>query len=114
MREEAGGERRRRDHVLISLSWPTSSGHEGRLHLADGIIHRGAPAFVEDFNAEDLGGRHCAVFVCAGDADVEGQDLIGIPGISQLFAAPTSLTLRLSIWSIAPQWTDRWCGPGSR
>ena len=29
----------------------------------------------------------CAVFVGAGDGDIEGQDLIGVPGISQLFVA---------------------------
>lgn len=38
-------------------------------------------------NAEDLGGRHGAVFVGVGDGDVEGQDLVGVPGISQFFAA---------------------------
>jgi hypothetical protein len=57
------------------------------LHLADCAVDRGTPAFVEDFHAEDLGCSHCAVFVGAGDGDVEGQDLIGVPGISQFFVA---------------------------
>ena len=30
--------------------------NERRLHLADGVIDRRAPAFVQDFDAEDLAG----------------------------------------------------------
>jgi hypothetical protein len=63
------------------------TGHVGHLHLADCVIDRGAPTFVEDFHAEDLGCCHRAVFVGACDGDIEGQDLIGIPRGCQFFVA---------------------------
>jgi hypothetical protein len=72
---------------LVGLALAHRTGHVGRLHLADCVIDRRAPAFVEDFHAEDLGCSHCAVFVGAGDGDVEGQDLIGVPGRCQFLVA---------------------------
>lgn len=60
------------------------TGDEGRLHFADGVIDGDAPAFVEDFHAEDLGCAHRAVFVGARERDVERQYLVGIPGCCQL------------------------------
>ena len=57
-------------------------GHEGRLLFDDGVIDGSAEAFVEDFDAEQFGGSGGAVFVGAGDGDIEGQDLVGIPGKS--------------------------------
>src|SRR5260221_2866883 len=52
--------------------------------------------FVEDFHAEYLGCGHGAVFVGTGNRDVEGQDLIGVPRISNSLRPPTSETVRLS------------------
>ena len=61
------------------LQWGDVLGHEGGLLLDDGIIDRGAETFVEDFDPEQLatGG---AVLVGGGHGDVEGQDLIAVPG----------------------------------
>jgi hypothetical protein len=56
-----------------------SASDERGLHLADGIVDRGAPTFVEDLDAEDLASGSRAVFVRASDGDVERQNLIGIP-----------------------------------
>ena len=57
------------------------AGDEGRLLLDDGVVDRGAEAFVEDLDAEQLGRGGGAVLVGAGDGDVEGQDLVGVPGL---------------------------------
>ena len=43
--------------------------------------------FVEDLDAEQLGGGGGAVFVGRGQGDVKGQDLVGIPGEGRLFEA---------------------------
>jgi hypothetical protein len=56
------------------------AGHEGSLHLADRIVNRGTPAFVEDLDTEDLGSAHGAVFVGTGDGHVKGKDLVAVPG----------------------------------
>ena len=56
------------------------AGDEGCLHLGHGIVDRHAGAFVQDLDAEDLHGRGCALFVGAGQGDVERQDLVGVPG----------------------------------
>lgn len=53
----------------------------------DGVIDGSAEAFVEDLDAEEFGTGGGAVFVGAGDGDVEGQDLVGIPGLGQFFEA---------------------------
>ena len=54
--------------------------HKRSLHIVDHVIDRHALTFVEDLNAEDLGRAHRAVLVGAGERDVEGQDLVAIPG----------------------------------
>jgi|tagenome__1003787_1003787.scaffolds.fasta_scaffold20548084_3 hypothetical protein len=43
---------------------------------------------------------HGAVFVGTRKGDIEGQDLVGIPGRGQLISPPTSRRDRLSIWSM--------------
>jgi hypothetical protein len=84
-RERPGVNDRRRssDDCLHRLD---SASDEGRLHLADSVIDRGAPTFVEDLHAEDLASSACAIFVRACDGDVEGQDLIGVPRRCQFLA----------------------------
>jgi len=62
------------------------TGDERRLHFAHGVVDGDAPTFVENFHAEDLGRAHGTVFVGAGERDVEGQYLIGIPGSCRLLA----------------------------
>jgi hypothetical protein len=64
-----------------------SAGDEGRLHLADGVVDGDAIAFVEDLDAEDLAGGSAALFVGGGQGDVEGQDLVGVPGGGQFLVA---------------------------
>jgi hypothetical protein len=49
------------------------AGHEGRLHLGDSIVDRDARTFVQDFDAEDLGRTHRAVFVGTGKGDAKGR-----------------------------------------
>ena len=64
------------------------AGHERSLHLGDCVIDRHAGTFVQDFHAEDLSSskrRPCSLD--AGQDDVEGQDLIGVPGGRQRFEA---------------------------
>lgn len=63
------------------------AGDEGRLLLEHGVVDRAAEAFVQDFDAEELRGSSSSVFVGGGDRDVEGQDLIGVPGGSDLLEA---------------------------
>ncbi len=58
------------------------AGDKGPLLLDDGVIDRGAEAFVEDFDAEQFRRGGGAVLVGAGQGDVEGQSLVGIPGKS--------------------------------
>lgn len=53
---------------------------EGRLHLEHRVIDRRPEAFVQDLDPEQLGGSGGAVFVGRGHGDVEGQDLVGVPG----------------------------------
>lgn len=60
-------------------------GDEGGLLLDDGVIDRGAETFVEDFHAEEFGRGRGPVLVGAGDGDVQGQDLVGVPGESWFF-----------------------------
>jgi len=70
--------------VIASATRFDEAGDEGRLHLADRIVDREAGTFVQDLDAEDLhrgGGTH---FVGTRERDVEGQDLVGIPGLGQL------------------------------
>jgi hypothetical protein len=55
-------------------------GNERRLLFDDGVVDGGAEAFVQDLDAEQFCGCSCTVLVRAGDGDVEGQDLIGVPG----------------------------------
>jgi hypothetical protein len=56
------------------------TGYTGWFGKRDRIVNRGAPAFVEDLDAEDLGCAHGAVFVGTGDGHVKGQDLVAVPG----------------------------------
>ena len=69
----------------IKLRSVDRAGNEGRLLLDDGVIDGSAEAFVEDFDAEQFGRGGGAVFVGAGDGDVEGQDLVGVPGLGEFF-----------------------------
>ena len=50
------------------------------LHLGDGVVDGDAHTLVEELEAEDLGCAHGAVLICAGERDVEGQHLVGVPG----------------------------------
>ena len=52
------------------------AGDESRLLLKHGVVDRGAKAFVEDLDAEQLGGGGGAVFVGRGQGDIKGQDLV--------------------------------------
>lgn len=61
--------------VKTTLEW------ELRLHLGHGVVDGDAGAFVQDLDAEDLHGGSSSVFVRSGQGDVEGQDLIGVPGL---------------------------------
>ena len=72
------------DHLggADSLQRGDGLGHESRLLFDDGVIDGGAEAFVEDFDAEQFGRSGGSIFVGAGDGDIEGQDLVGIPGES--------------------------------
>ena len=56
------------------------AGDEGGLHLGDRVVDRHAAAFVQDLDPEDLHAGGGAVFVGAGQGDVEGEDLVGVPG----------------------------------
>ena len=69
--------------------------HKGGLGLGDGIVDRNAGSFIQDFHAEDLGSRHGAVFVGGRKRDVEGQDLIRVPGGGQLGPAADSRCVHL-------------------
>jgi len=71
----------RRSHSLHGFN---GAGNKRGLHLVDRIVNRHAGSFVEDLDAEDLAGRHGAVFVGTREGDIEGQDLVGIPGSGQL------------------------------
>jgi hypothetical protein len=73
-----------RGHGLPGLD---EAGHEAGLHLGDRVIDRHAGAFIEDLDAGDLHGAGSALFVGAGQGDIEGQDLVGVPGRSFLLEA---------------------------
>ena len=63
------------------------AGDEGRLHLGDGIVDRDAGTFVQDLNTEDThrGGR--ALLVDTLEGDIEGQHLVGVPGLGDFLEA---------------------------
>ena len=65
-----------------SRHWLDCAGHERRLNLGDSVVDRDAGTLVEDFDTEDLGCTHRAVFVGTGEGDVEWQDLIRVPGVA--------------------------------
>lgn len=60
-------------------------GDEGGLLFDDGVIDRSAEGFVEDFHAEQLRRSCGSVLVGAGDGDIEGKDLIGVPVTARSF-----------------------------
>jgi hypothetical protein len=49
----------------------------------DLVIDAVTAAFVQDLDTEDLGRCHGSVFVGAREGDIEGQDLIAVPGCGQ-------------------------------
>ena len=55
-------------------------GFVGQAGRKDLVVDGDAGAFVEDLDAEDLGGAHGAVLVSPGQGHVERQHLVGIPG----------------------------------
>jgi hypothetical protein len=84
------------DHVAGRLHRGDAAGDERRLHLAHRIVDRDAVAFVEDLHRIDLGGGSGAVLVGEGQGDVEGQDLIGVPGEGQFLKAEMEVSGMLS------------------
>jgi len=71
----------------------TPAESEGGLHLADRVVDRDAGSLVEDLDAEDLGRCLGSVSVGTREGDVEGQDLVGVPGGCQ-FAQSTDFRQR--------------------
>ena len=63
------------------------AGHEGGLHLQHRVVDRGAEALVEDLDPEQLGRGGGPVLVGGGDGHVEGQDLVGVPGLGDFLEA---------------------------
>lgn len=57
------------------------------MHLLDRVVDRHAGAFVQDLDAEDLHRGRRALFVGAAEGDVEGKDLVGVPGLGLLLEA---------------------------
>ena len=72
---------------IIRLDHFQPAGHRRGLHLGHGVVDRGSEAFVQDLDAEQLGRGGRSVFVGAGDGDVEGQDLVGVPGVGDFLEA---------------------------
>ena len=60
---------------------------KSRLLFHDRVVDRGAEAFVQDLAIGDLGGGGGAILVGGGDGDVEGHDLVGVPGQSHFLEA---------------------------
>lgn len=54
------------------------------LHLGRRVIDGDAHALVQDLEAVELGRAHGAILVGAGERDVEGQHLVGVPGRREL------------------------------
>lgn len=79
------------------------AGDKRPLLLDDGVIDRGAKAFVEDFYAEEFGAGGGAVLVGAGQGDIEGQGLIGIPGKSG-FLSSLFITARRAFLGPSHPW----------
>ena len=69
---------RQDEETWYSLHGFDGAGDEGGRAFGDGVVDADSRSFVEDLDAEDLGGAHRAVFVGAGERDVEGQDLVGV------------------------------------
>jgi hypothetical protein len=67
----------RRNHSLQGLD---GAGHEGRLGLGNRIVDRDSRTFVQDLDAEDLGGTHGTVLVGTRQGDIERQYLIAVAG----------------------------------
>jgi len=53
--------------------------------LYDRVVDRRPEAFIQDLDSEQLSRGGGAVFVGGGQGDVEGQDLVGVPGQSHFF-----------------------------
>jgi hypothetical protein len=72
-------------HLVISRF--NEAGDEGRLHLGDCVIDRDVGTFVQDLATEDTrrGGR--ALLVNALEGDIEGQHLVGVPGLGNFLEA---------------------------
>ena len=75
------------EEVSDGLQRQDGAGDEGRLLLEHRVVDRGAKAFVQDLDAEELGRGGGSVFVGGGDGDVEGQALVVVPGKSRLLEA---------------------------
>ena len=69
---------RQDEETWYSLHGFDGAGDEGGRAFGDGVVDADSRSFVEDLDAEDLGRAHGAVFVGAGEGDVEGQDLVGV------------------------------------
>ena len=54
---------------------------EGGLHLVDSVVDADTRTFVQDLDPEDLHAGGASVFVGAGQRDVEGEDLVGVPDL---------------------------------
>ncbi|WP_187148894.1 hypothetical protein [Candidatus Korobacter versatilis] len=80
-------------------SWATAS-DEGGLHFLDGIVDRHTGSFVEDLDAEDLHRGGGTLFVRTAEGDVEGQDLVGVPGLGLLLEAGDEGVLDTGVGSL--------------
>lgn len=71
---------------LVVLGRPRldRAGDELAFLLVHRIVDGVTTAGVEDLDAEDLHGRRSTVLVGTGNGDVEGQELVVVPGIGQL------------------------------
>ncbi len=79
-----------REGQKIICSGAPSASYKSRLHLGHFGDDRHAGAFVQDLDAVDLHRGGGAQLRGSGQGDVEGQDLIGVPGLGELLQAVDS------------------------
>ena len=64
-----------------------AAGDEGGLHFGDGVVDGESVAFVEDLDGVELGRGRGAQLIAGGDGDIEGRDLVRVPGQGLLLPA---------------------------
>jgi hypothetical protein len=74
-----------------SFSRFNEASDEYRLHHGSGVFDQDAGTFVQDLATEDTHGRRSTLLIDTLESDVEGQNLVGVPGLGYFLEAGDSV-----------------------